>query len=75
MPGWLTWTLIGLAVWSIASVLVGLGLAQWLGRLAALDDGDLDAVRPLTRALADELEPVPPNRGVWASRRGSARAH
>jgi hypothetical protein len=75
MPGWLTWTLIGLAVWSIASVLVGLGLAQWLGRLAALDDGDLDAVRPLTRALADELEPAPRNVGVWASRRGSARAH
>jgi hypothetical protein len=75
MPGWLTWTLIGFAVWSIASVLVGLGLAQWLGRLAALDDGDLDAVRPLTRALADELEPAHPNRGVWASGRGSARAH
>ena len=57
MPGWLAWTLIGLAAWSIVSVLVGFGLAAWLGRLGALDDGDVDAVRPLTRALADELEP------------------
>ena len=57
MPGWIAWTLIGLVVWSIVSVLVGLGLAGWLGRLAALDDGDADTVRPLTRALADELEP------------------
>ncbi len=56
MPGWLAWTLIGFAAWSIVSVLVGFGLAAWLGRLGALDDGDVDAVRPLTRALADELE-------------------
>ena len=56
MPGWLAWTLVGLAAWSIVSVLLGFGLAAWLGRLGALDDGDADAVRPLTRALADELE-------------------
>jgi hypothetical protein len=57
MPAWLPWTLLGFAVWSIVSVLVGFGLARWLGRLSALDDSDVDAVRPLTRALADELEP------------------
>ena len=56
MPGWLAWTLVGLAAWSIVSVLLGFGLAAWLGRLGAIDDGDADAVRPLTRALADELE-------------------
>ena len=75
MPGWLAWTLIGLVAWSIASVLVGLGLARWLGRLAALDDGDLDAVRPLTRAFADELETAAPNGAGWASRTGNSRAH
>jgi len=57
MPNWLGWTLVGLALWSVVSVLVGFGLASWLGRLAALDEGDADAVLPLTRALADELEP------------------